>query len=422
MTDGDEPLRCRGMRDLLPEEMALYRFAEERFARVCSEWGYAEIRTPTIEYLHLFTAAGTLSPQMLGRVYSFLDWDGWSGERVVLRPDATIPAARLYVENRPSGDSARFFYVQNVFRFSSGDESREDWQCGVELIGNPAPAGDVELILLGKAVLQALGLGAVAVGLSHAGLARAVLAQTGLAPEEQVACYDRLLDGDLTVLGEIEARLPDLKAPLRLLFDVKGGAEAYLSNLRGAFAAAVPAIAAPLDELATVSETLARLDCPHEIEPTLVRNFEYYTGPVFEFRAAGSRLGGGGRYDGLIGLVGGDSVPASGFALSLREVVSHLPSAPSGQASADAWLVSPADGRPAALAGAFAATERLRSTGRRASLVPASGAGAEYRWELTVGSSPERPAYALLDRRSGGKTTHSTLEEALSAAEAAADD
>jgi histidyl-tRNA synthetase len=67
------------MRDILPDEMARYRYAEGAFARVCKAWGYSEIRTPTIEFLHLFTAAGTLSPRMLERTYSFLDWDGWSG-------------------------------------------------------------------------------------------------------------------------------------------------------------------------------------------------------------------------------------------------------------------------------------------------------------------------------------------------------
>ena len=150
MPEETDSLRCPGMRDLLPQQMDRYRRVEDDFARVCASWGYAEVRTPAIEYLHLFTAAGTLSPQMLGRVYSFLDWDGWSGERVVLRPDATIPAARLYVENLPPGAPARFFYVQNVFRFTAGDESREDWQCGVELIGDPSPTGDVELVLLAR--------------------------------------------------------------------------------------------------------------------------------------------------------------------------------------------------------------------------------------------------------------------------------
>ena len=84
-------MRPPGMRDWLPDDMARFRKIEQAFQHVCLGWGYEEVRTPTIEHLYLFTSAGTLSPQMLGRVYSFLDWDGWTGERVVLRPDSTIP-------------------------------------------------------------------------------------------------------------------------------------------------------------------------------------------------------------------------------------------------------------------------------------------------------------------------------------------
>jgi histidyl-tRNA synthetase len=403
------------MRDLLPEETALYRRAEEAFARVCAAWGYSEIRTPTIEYLHLFTSAGTLSPQMLSRVYSFLDWDGWSGERVVLRPDVTIPTVRLYVENAGGGRPARYFYLQNVFRFSGGDESREDWQCGVELIGNPHPAGDVELVLLGRAVLEGLGLREVEIGLSHAGLVRAVLARTGLEPEEQAARYDRLLDGDLTVIQEIEARLPDLRAPLHLLFEAKGGARRYLADLRSAFATAVPGIAAALDELATVSDTLDRLDCPHGIQTTLVRNFEYYTGTVFEFRAAGRRMGSGGRYDGLIALVGGESVPASGFALSLGEIVSHLEALP--EAAPRQWLVEARGDDAATLAEAFATAARLRGQGKRVAItLPGMPAAAGDRM-LTVERRKGAFAYRLRSV-AGEDQDFKSLDDLLRAAEA----
>ena len=89
--------RCKGTRDLSPEEMARFRLIEGAFRDCCLKWGYEEVRTPTLEYLHLFTSTGTLTPSRLNKVYSFLDWDGWSGERVVLRPDGTIPVARLYV-------------------------------------------------------------------------------------------------------------------------------------------------------------------------------------------------------------------------------------------------------------------------------------------------------------------------------------
>jgi len=415
MADGDEPLRCRGMRDLLPGEMARYRQVEESFAHVCGEWGYSEIRTPTIEFLHLFTATGTLSPQMLDRTYTFLDWDGWSGERVVLRPDATIPAARLYVENLPPGQIARFFYTQNVFRFSTGEESREDWQCGVELIGDLALAGDVELILLGSAVLEGLGLNDLEVGLSHAGLVRTVLAAGRLDAAEQVACYDRLLDGDLTALGKIEAELPDLKAPLHLLFDREGGKTAYLANLRVTFLSAIPEMAKPLDDLEKICATLDRLGCDYQVQTTLVRNFEYYTGPVFEFRANGRRVGGGGRYDDLIALVGGKGVPASGFALAVEEMVSQSGLAPATGGDEAHWAVRPASDDPDLLAAAFAAAARLRKDGKRTSFSSPSGEGG--RWELTVDRQEDRLTYRLRNQRTGKTTSHASPEDALIAAE-----
>ncbi len=359
------------MRDLAPEEMDRFRLVEDAFVGTCRLWGYSEVRTPTIEYLHLFTSAGTLSPQMLSRVYSFLDWDGWSGERVVLRPDATIPAARLYAE-RFAGQMARLFYVSNVFRFSSADDAREDWQCGVELIGDSGSAGDVELLLLGAEVLRALDLAAPAVVLSHAGLVRAVLGRAGLTPEEQAASYDRLLDGDLTVIGEVESRLPELEAPLHLLFDMEGGA-GYLENIRAALTPAIPELAAPLDDLSLATRMLTLAGIDHRVRAVLARSFEYYSGPLFRFEVGGREVGGGGRYDNLVGLVsGGDDTPASGFALSMGALASQL------RVSAGprpAVAVRPKDASAAALAGAFSAAAGLRERGIPASVASGAPAG-----------------------------------------------
>lgn len=367
--DSAASLRCRGMRDLLPDEMERFRLVEETFARVCRLWGYREVRTPTIEYLHLFTSAGTLSPQMLSRVYSFLDWDGWSGERVVLRPDATIPVARLYAE-RLAGRTAKLFYVSNVFRFSTGDEPREDWQCGVELIGDTGAAGDIELLLLGADILRSLGLPPPAVVLSHARLVGAVLRRAGLTPEEQAASYGRLLDGDLSVIGEVEARLPELDAPLHLLFDMAGGA-GYLENVRAALTPAVPELAEPLDELSRAARLLTLAGIEYRVRAVLARSFEYYSGMVFRFETGDRDVGAGGRYDNLIALVsGGPGVPASGFALNVAGLAPLLPAAPAGPAPV---AVRPKDRSAPALAAAIAAAAGLRDRG-----VPASvAAGAD---------------------------------------------
>ena len=309
-----DTLRCAGMRDILPDEMRRFRRVEEAFRTACLGWGYDEVRTPVLEHLHLFTTAGTLSPQMLGRVYSFLDWDGWSGERVVMRPDSTIPAARLYAESLDGGHLAKLFYVQNVFRFAEGDESREDWQCGVELIGESQPEGDIELVVLAREVLGRLGLEAD-VRLSHPGLLRAVLSRAGLDASEQLALYDRILDGDDSALQELQELLPEVGASLEMLLSIEGEGRAYLSNIGSAFLSSVPEMETPLEELAVVAGALEELGYRILISAAMVRNFEYYTGPAFQLEVSGRRIGGGGRYDALVSLIGDRQAPASGFAL-----------------------------------------------------------------------------------------------------------
>ncbi len=313
-----ESMRSNGMRDMLPADMERFRRIELAFREVCLGWGYEEVRTPTIEHLHLFTSAGTLSPEMLDRVYSFLDWDGWSGERVVLRPDSTIPTVRLFTENMAGRDSARLFYVQNVLRFEQGDARREDWQCGVELLGDTYPRGDVELILLARETLQSLGL-APRLKLSHPGIVRALLDKAGLALPDQLALYDRVLAGDLAPLDEVETKLPG-SASIRSLLSMEGNGPAYIQNLETALKPAVPEIAVPLRELGAVSAMLDGMGVVHEISPLLVRSFEYYTGPVFHVFVGDQNVGGGGRYDELVSLVGGRALPASGFAIEIDAV------------------------------------------------------------------------------------------------------
>lgn len=309
-----DSMRSRGMRDVLPAEMGRFRRIERVFREVCLGWGYGEVRTPTIEHLYLFTAAGTLSPQMLDRVYSFLDWDGWSGERVVLRPDSTIAVARLYVEQLGDQRLAKLFYVQNVLRFVEGDESREGWQCGVELIGDTQPQGDLELILVACEVLQRLGL-SPDLKLSDPAILRTVLSKAGFTQTEQLALYDRILEGDLTALDEMHSHLPQSDAPVGAILTVDGAGAKYLNNLRGGLLPTIPEAASALDELAAVSDVLLNIGLPHLISPILVRNFEYYTGPVFQLYVDEKKVGSGGRYDALISLVGGANVPAAGFAL-----------------------------------------------------------------------------------------------------------
>ena len=402
----EKSLRCQGMRDLLPSAMERFRQVEEAFRQVCLAWGYREVRTPTLEYLHLFTTTGTLSPQMLGRVYSFLDWDGWRGERVVLRPDATIPAVRLFVEHLASRGQARLCYVQNVFRFTEGEEPRESWQCGAELLGEKSPLGDLELILVALEALQSLGLESLRVRLSHAGLLRAALARTGLGPQEQAVLYDRLLDGELAALDGVKEELS-----ARLLFGLEGGGPGYLANLRSALAP-WPELAAPLEEIGLLGEALEALGHRYEVWPALVRNFEYYTGPIFHLLVDEERVGGGGRYDALAGLLGASGVPASGFALDMDRLGALLPGR-----ERPTWpqgvLVQPVGEDAATLAAAFAIARSLHSRGREAQV--AQKEAETSRWQVLVQAEGGPVVYTVTDRLEGWQRQFTSAEEALAA-------
>jgi ATP phosphoribosyltransferase regulatory subunit HisZ len=201
----------------------------------------------------------------------------------------------------------------------------------------------------------------ITITLSHAGIVRAVLAAAGLDAEEQSAAYDRLLDGDLMVVDEVEARLPELNAPLRMLFEVEGQGSAYLTNIREPLAAAIPGIAAALDELAFVVAALELRGVTPLIRSVLARRFEYYSGVILRVEAGGRRIIAGGRYDELVGLVGGRRVPASGFALYLTPLLELL--APARRIPPVRVVVTPATDDAGDLAATYAAAERLRSSG-----------------------------------------------------------
>ncbi len=412
MVTSPESLRSRGMRDMLQGDMVRFRRVERAFRDELLAWGYDEIRTPTIERLHLFTSAGTLSPQLLDRVYSFLDWDGWSGERVVLRPDATIPAARVFSERLDDG-AAKLFYVQNIFRFAHDDEPRELWQCGAEVYGDTWPSGDIELIAAARRVLRRLGFLDTTVRLSHTGVVRALLARAGFAPEEQAERYDRILDGDLSVTREIETRLPEMSAPLHLLFGLTGSTPEYLTNLGAAFTGAVPDMAPALAELTIVARTLAAAGCPFEINMTLARDFEYYTGPVFQMAIDdGESIGGGGRYDNLVRRGGRDAVPACGFALFMDRIAARLPEVEPARNAV--VLIEPASAAAGAMGPVLAMAQELQEAGFCAELV-GSRRSPDCRWVLVVDAAGGPTRYQLHDLQNDARLMAASMDAVIAA-------
>ena len=404
--------RCKGMRDWLPPDMYKFRYIEAAFRRSCLQWGYQEIRTPTLEYLYLFTAAGTLTPQMLSRVYSFLDWDGWSGERVVLRPDSTIPAARLFLSNKQRQELARLFYVQSVFSFEeTGKEARERWQCGVELMGSNEPAADVELMLLGLDVLHSLDLRGVEVRLSHLGLVRALLDGFGLEAEQKTEVLDRVLEGNGKALTDLQPPTPQIGRALSLLVELKGDSPGFLKNLQSMLLSSLPGIVPSLNNFIRVTELLSAAGCPYQIDIAAGKGFEYYTGVVFQFRLGKEVIGAGGRYNELIPLLGGGNVPASGFALYVEPLMAGLDITPEG--TEPFILITTGAGND--WKSSFTLAEELRAEGYVAGVD--LGGQPHFHWQVSMPAGPGLP-FILTDSNKTKRLQLNSVVEVLKALEA----
>ena len=402
--------RCKGTRDLSPEEMISFRLIEGVFRDCCLKWGYQEVRTPTIEYLHLFTSAGTLTPSMLGKVYSFLDWDGWSGERVVLRPDGTIPVARLYIDTMGKKALAKLFYVTNTFIFEeTGKKTRERWQCGTELIGVGTPSSDAELILLALEILKNLRLEGVELRLSHAGLIKALLVKLGLSPEEQARIFDQILDGNEKVLAGIKADVPELEGVLFPLLNLKGQSSSFLKNLKALSAQKLPEFEPYLDNFIDVVDILEALGCDYQIDIASGASFEYYTGIIFQFFMGRDKIAGGGRYDALIPAMGGGDIPASGFALYLDRLMNLVK--PETLARPLARVILVRAEREDVLKEAFNTASRLREAGYVAEFDLGGREPANLRWILDVRS--KEPLFVLTDQVNHRKSEAQTTAEIL---------
>ena len=408
--------KCKGMQDILPDDMLRFRYIEDVFRDCCREWSYKEIRTPTLDYLHLFTATGTLTPGMLGKVYSFLDWDGWSGERVVLRPDGTIPVARLYIDNLICSEAAkggggedkelnnslftakpyRLFYVTNIFAFEeTGKDNRERWQCGAEFFGGAKFAADVEIILLAKEVINKLGLSRVKLQLSHAGLVKALIKEFKLSSSEETRLTDRVLEGDWQALTAVKTSSPELDRLISSLLNLKGKSSSFLNNIRALTTQSSPDFKSSLDDFINITTLLDSMGCNYEIDTKAMQGFEYYTGACFQLSAGGKKVGGGGRYDNLVPLMNGEETPACGFALYVDPIIRLLPSKREDKANI---LVKGEELSSEIAKTCFTLAGSLRNAGYHTELDFTGREEADYRWVILVSGKKPSP-FVVIDCR-----------------------
>jgi ATP phosphoribosyltransferase regulatory subunit len=303
-----------GTRDVLPDEMSELRAMTDRIRAVFDGAGFGEVYTPALEYEQTFARANIGGARPAYRVFDE------HGSVLVLRPDMTVPIARLvatrYAQAQPP---LRFCYVAHVYRGvrPQRGQSREFLQAGVELIGAPGTAGTAEVLGVMCAALDAAGLENYRVGLGDAALYPSLLEAFGVAADRRELIITELAAGDFVgVDREIRALgLADQDAALLLrLARARGGPE-VLEGLSGALH---DALGGMRDVHRLVSPEVARRII---FDLGLVRSLGYYTGAVFQVYdpAYGLPLGSGGRYDELLGSFG-RPLPAVGFALNVERL------------------------------------------------------------------------------------------------------
>jgi histidyl-tRNA synthetase len=400
--------RSKGTRDLSPQEMESFRLIESAFRDRCLKWGYREVKTPTLEYLHLFTAPGTLTPNMLSKVYSFLDWDGWSGERVVLRPDGTIPISRLYIDSMAKEKLAKLFYVANVFMFeATGKKPRERWQCGAELIGARPPLADIELVMLALEVVRELRIKGIELRLSHAGLIKALLARMDLSAEEQTRMFDQILDGDTKALERLKLKRPELGKTIDSLLALKGKPTGFSRELNQLFAEDLPECKPYIENCTRIAEFLEAMGCDYRIDIASGRGFEYYTGIIFQIFKGEEKIGGGGRYDALIPLMGGKDVPASGFALYLERLMGLIKPETLSAPRPPRVLVKAEMGKARK---GFDIVGRLHQAGYRSECYLGVQKETDFDWTVEV---KDKPKFMVTNQAKKQKMTAETIDELL---------
>lgn len=317
------PLRLpAGVSDLLPPEAAALRQLEQRLLNCFRSWGYQEVMTPTFEFATTFQAGSQAGEE--GALYKFIDRQG---RVLALRPEMTAPIARLVATSlRRRELPLRLGYSARVFRYEEpqAGRRREFHQAGVELIGAGGVAGDVEIIALAVESLAQAGLEDFRLGLGQVAVTKGVLQDLALPPEAVAGIKSALASKDLVALERIydEYHLEgERRRRLELLATIHGGREA-LEEARACFGRT--AAAASLAELSRVWEALgaAGLEKWLFIDLGILRDFDYYTGIVFEgyVPGLGAPVCGGGRYDGLLAQFG-YPCPATGFALGLERVL-----------------------------------------------------------------------------------------------------
>lgn len=328
----------RGTKDIMPADVAAWRYLEDTMRKVCAQYGYKEIRTPVFEHTELFLRGiGETTDVVEKEMYTFTD----RGDRsLTLRPENTASAVRAFIEHKLYAEPAptKLFYIGPMFRYDrpQAGRYRQFHQFGIEALGVQGPNIDAEIILLAVQILQSLGLKDLKLKINSVGCPKCrpehrEKLQEFFKPNFEHLCKDcqsrydrnplRLLDCKVPKCQELGEGAPSLEECL---------CEECKAHFEG------------------LKELLTAAGIEYEFDHNLVRGLDYYTKTAFEIQysplGAQSAVCGGGRYDGLIEEVGGPATPGIGFAMGMERVLLALESQnllPAADDAMDVFVVCP---------------------------------------------------------------------------------
>ncbi len=308
--------KIKGTMDILPEQTPLFRYVEGIMREEAERYGFGEIRTPMFENTELFVrGVGDTTDVVQKEMYTFVDRE--DERSISLRPEGTAPVVRAIIENGRCSDAMplKLYYIISCFRHEKpqAGRSREFFQFGTEMFGTESPTADATVIALAHSVLHRLGLTNVTLHINSIGCKdcrpayREALVSHFSAKKACLCptCCDRLERNPLRLL---DCKNPDCHA-------VAAQAPRTVDHLCPSCEAKFARVKASLDEMGI----------PYVIDPSIVRGLDYYNNTVFEFIADGigaqSTVCGGGRYDSLVGSLGGPALAGIGFGMGLTRVL-----------------------------------------------------------------------------------------------------
>lgn len=337
-----------GMKDILPREMELRQYVLSEIRRTYKEFGFTEIETPVVEHIeNLLSKQGGDNEKLIFKVQkrgdklesAFQSGDLDALADSGLRYDLTLPLSRFYSQNQAQLPSPfKALQIGPVFRADRPQKGRfrEFVQCDIDIFGDGSNVAEIELILAISTLLNRIGFGEkynFSIVINDREILRGMQAYAGFPADDfEKVCIsldkaDKIgndgVKAELLSLGYEESVIDKYQALLATIGTSAQDIRTLGEKLKDVLPESVT------DNLATIVETVAAVKSVNVkvlFDPTLVRGMGYYTGPIFEIRAEGfsGSVGGGGRYDRMVGKFTGQDTPAVGFSIGFERIITIM--------------------------------------------------------------------------------------------------